>query len=119
MTMRALQLKQLVFLILLTLVYLCFELGFNARLLDVVGGNASPADVEHLEVYGRTLSGVAAALVLLQVLLRRRLRSQARRPSLLRIAFGCLLVAAAVFGAIKIFVDVLVATRDAEFRRVA
>lgn len=117
--MRALQLKQLVFLILLTLVYLCFELGFNARLLDVVGGNASPEDVEHLEVYGRTLSGVAAALVLLQVLLRRRLRSQSRRPSLLRIAVGCLLVAGAVFGAIKIFVDVLVATRDAEFRRVA
>ena len=117
--MRAQQLKQLVFLILLTLVYLCFELGFNARLLDVVGGNATTQDVEHLEVYGRTLSGIAAALVLLQLLLRRRLRSQSRRPSMLRIAVGCLLVAGAVFGTIKIFVDVLVATRDAEFRRVA
>lgn len=117
--MRALKLKQLVFLILLTLVYLCFELGFNARLLDVVGGNASPADVEHLEVYGRTLSGVAAALVLLQLMLNRRLRSQVRRPTLVRIAVGCLLLAAAVFITIKVFVDVLVATRDAEFRRVA
>ena len=117
--MRAQQLRQLVFLILLTLVYLCFELGFNARLLDVVGGNAGPHDVERLEVFGRTLSGVAAALVLLQVLLRRRLHSPSKRPSLLRIAVGCLLVAGAVFVTIKVFVDVLVATRDAEFRRVA
>ena len=117
--MRAQQLKQLVFLILLTVVYLCFELGFNARLLDVVGGNAGPHDVERLEVYGRTLSGVAAALVLLQVMLRRRLHSQSSYPSLLRIAVGCLLVAGAVFFSIKIFVDVSVATREAEFRRVA
>jgi len=117
--MRALQLKQLLFLILLTVIYLCFELGFNARLLDVVGGNATPQDVEHLEVFGRTLSGVAVALVLLQYLLKKRLESGVRRPSLAWIAFGCLLVAGAVFVSIKIFVDVLVLTRDAEFRRVA
>ena len=38
---RSVLLKQGLFLICLTLVYLTFELGFNARLLDVVGGDTT------------------------------------------------------------------------------
>lgn len=116
--MRAFRSKQTIFLLLVTLLYLCFELGFNARLLDVVGGSATPEDVEHIEIYGRSLSGVAAALVLLQIMLRRRL-PDGSGPSLLKIASCCALTALLVFGGIKTLVDVLVHTRDAEFRRTA
>lgn len=47
----------------LTLCYLLVEMGFNARLLDVVGGLASPAQVESIEVYGRLIAGTAVALL--------------------------------------------------------
>ncbi|EIM04257.1 hypothetical protein LRK24_10940 [Rhodanobacter denitrificans] len=47
-----------------TLTYLAVEFGFNARLLDVVGGNVSPAAVESIERWGRCLSGFALALAL-------------------------------------------------------
>jgi len=50
----------------LTLIYLCFELAFNARLLDVVGGVADDAQVHSIEHFGRSLSGIALALLLLQ-----------------------------------------------------
>jgi hypothetical protein len=115
--MRSLHVKRTLFLIAITVIYLCFELGFNARLLDVVGGAPDPKDVEGLEVYGRSLSGIAAALVVLQLMLRRR--TPYGGPSLLRIAVACTATVAVVFFSIKIFVDVLVETRDAGFRRTA
>ena len=115
--MRAAPLTRTLFLVAITIVYLCFELGFNARLLDVVGGAPEPHDVEGLEVYGRTLSGIAAALVVLQLMLNRR--RDGGGPSLLRIAISCLVTVVLVFSVIKVFVDTLVATRDAEFRRTA
>lgn len=116
--MRAAQLRQLFFLIIVTVIYLTFELGFNARLLDVVGGGASPDDIERLETYGRTLSGVAAALVVLQILLGKRLKA-GWHPHYFVIALACLLTGWLVFSSIKLVVDGLVATRDNEFRRVA
>ena len=54
-----------------TLIYLVVELSFSARLLDVVGGNVSKDDIDHIETYGRMLSGFALGLVLLPVLLKR------------------------------------------------
>lgn len=45
-----------------TLGYLVIELSFNARLLDVVGGNASPQEVDRIEIWGRLISGFALAL---------------------------------------------------------
>jgi hypothetical protein len=53
----------------ITLVYLFFELSFNAWLLNTVGGGGSEKDVSDLELYGRTLSGIAVALVAAQVLI--------------------------------------------------
>ncbi|MGE8634109.1 MAG: hypothetical protein ACN6P8_11305, partial [Achromobacter piechaudii] len=116
--MRQAQIRQILVLIALTVVYLSFELGFNARLLDVVGSRATPHDIEELEFFGRTLSGIAAALVVLQVLWTRRLRTGGR-PSFLKIAVACAVTALLVFSAIKLLVNVLVDTRDADFRRVA
>lgn len=45
-----------------TALYLLVELSFNARLLDVVGGNATPAQIDRIEVWGRLISGFALAL---------------------------------------------------------
>ena len=50
------------FMALATLAYLAFELGFNARLLDVTGGSATEADVSAIEQNGRLLSGTAVVL---------------------------------------------------------
>lgn len=116
--MRSVQIKQTILLIVLTLVYLTFELGFNARLLDVVGGG-STEDVHNIENFGRTLSGIAAALVVFQLMLRRRTRNGGSTPSWKKIAFWCVFTIVAVFMGIKVFVDGLVATRDAEFGRMA
>lgn len=45
-----------------TIGYLVVELSFNARLLDVVGGSASAAEVDRIEAWGRLISGFALAL---------------------------------------------------------
>ena len=118
-SLRSLQIRQTLILIVLTIVYLCFELGFNARLLDVVGGNVDPAAVEDVEFYGRSLSGIAAALVVLQLMWRRRLRIETTGPSWKKIMLWCTFTAVLVFMVLKTFVTVLVNTRDAEFRRMA
>lgn len=46
-----------------TCCYLIVELGFNARLLDVVGGRATPDEIDAIELWGRIISGVALTLV--------------------------------------------------------
>ncbi|OYO32567.1 hypothetical protein CD932_11705 [Janthinobacterium sp. PC23-8] len=117
--MRSLQIRQTLILIALTIVYLCFELGFNARLLDVVGGDVDPTAVEDVEFYGRSLSGIAAALVVLQLMWRRRLRIDTTGPSWKKIGLWSLATAVIVFMVLKTFVTVLVNTRDAQFRRMA
>ena len=121
-SLRSLQIRQTLILIVLTIVYLCFELGFNARLLDVVGGAVKPHDVEDVEFYGRSLSGIAAALVVLQLMWRRRLKNGGKDgsgPSWKKILLWCTFTAVLVFMVLKTFVTVLVNTRDAEFRRMA
>lgn len=62
-------LRQTLLVALLTAIYLCFELAFNARLLDVVGGAASESQIHAIEHFGRSLSGIALALFVLQGLL--------------------------------------------------
>lgn len=101
----------------LTAAYLCFELAFNARLLDVVGGAASPAQLHDIERYGRSLSGIAVALVLLQWLLGRRARSTHGSPRGLAILFWCLVAAGLTYGALQLLVDQLVDRSTPELRR--
>jgi hypothetical protein len=62
--------------VLLTVLYLLAEFSFNARLLDVAGGSSTDAEVEALEFWGKSLSGVAATL-LIGRLLSHRLRLHA------------------------------------------
>ncbi|MBK9445819.1 MAG: hypothetical protein IPO00_06870 [Betaproteobacteria bacterium] len=51
-----------VIMLVLTVLYLLVEVGFNARLLDTVGGLASPDEIDSIEKYGRVISGVALTL---------------------------------------------------------
>ena len=46
----------------LTATYLLVELGFNARLLDTVGGTATAEEIDSIEIYGRWISGAALTL---------------------------------------------------------
>ncbi|NMV37309.1 hypothetical protein HGR00_05260 [Ralstonia insidiosa] len=112
-------LRQGLFLIVLTLVYLTFELGFNARLLDVVGGDTTIDDVHRIEFFGRTLSGIAAALVVLQLMLTHRAKKGTGKPRYKTIAVWFGVTVLVVYFAIKTLVDGVVYTRDAEFRRIA
>lgn len=101
----------------LTAAYLCVELAFNARLLDVVGGAATAAQLHDIERYGRGLSGVAVALVLLQVLLGRRSRSATGSPRGMAILFWCLVAAGLTYGLLQLLVDQLVERSTPELRR--
>lgn len=56
---------------LVTGVYLLVECGFNSRLLDVVGGMPDHEAVEAIEEIGRSLSGIALALMFWPWVLKR------------------------------------------------
>lgn len=43
-------------------IYILFELAFNARLLDAAGGAASQVELDRIELFGRTVSGVGLGL---------------------------------------------------------
>lgn len=55
----------LLFLIVITPVYLWFELSFGVHLLDNIGGNLSIEDPDAVEHWGRLISGMAVSLVFL------------------------------------------------------
>lgn len=108
---------QTVWVSVLTAIYLCFELAFNARLLDVVGSAASNDQIHQIELFGRSLSGIAVALVLLQFLLSSRTRRKSDSPTGLAIVFWCMLSGLIVFGSLQILVEQLVERSTPEFRR--
>ncbi|WP_170403039.1 hypothetical protein [Ruegeria arenilitoris] len=54
--------KKAIFLFVLTAAYLLFELAFNARLLDVIGTSVNESDIDHIEMWGRMISGCALTL---------------------------------------------------------
>lgn len=92
------------------------ELAFNARLLDVVGGLATPAQVEHIEQWGRLISGTAAALLVLGLMLGRAAKS-GRSPAIFKIVVACGITVAAVYWGQRALVDHLVENSSAEQRR--
>ena len=49
---RTVERRLALYMLVLTGIYLIVELGFNARLLDVVGGLASHDEIERIEVFG-------------------------------------------------------------------
>lgn len=109
--------KQLFSIIRLTLVYLLFELAFNARLLDVVGGTATQDQIHHIEIYGRSLSGAAVGLLVMQWLLGRRNASKNQSPSGMTILLAVAASGILTYGVLKVIVDTAVANSSASFRR--
>lgn len=112
-------LRQTLFLSILTFVYLLTEFAFNARLLDVVGSAPSTDQVHQIEKIGRTLSGIAFALVALQFMLARRAKTKGASPGWFAMAMACFFVGAVVYSSIQMFVDHLVEKTSLEFRRAA
>lgn len=110
--------KQILAIIALTLTYLCFELAFNARLLDVVGGTATSDQIHHIEIYGRSLSGAAVGLLVLQWLLGRRQASGSQRsPGGMTILLAVAASGALTYASLQVLVDGLVARSEPAFRR--
>lgn len=93
----------------LTVIYLIVELGFNAKLLDVVGSAANLTKIHQIENIGRALSGVAVALFVLQLMIK--------RFSLSALTIACVISGLATFLIIDRSVDTLVKNSSLEFRR--
>ena len=51
------------FILVVTIFYLVVETSFSAELLNIVGQHASVADIDHIEHWGRWISGFAAGLL--------------------------------------------------------
>lgn len=101
----------------LTGLYLIVELGFNARLLDVVGGLASHDEVERIEVFGRLISGTALALLVLNLQLKKAWRH--RWPPLaylIRIPLVAGLCIGAMYHGQRALIDALVDRSASEDR---
>lgn len=118
------------FLLVLTGLYLWIELAFNARLLDVVGGTATPDEVEHIEHWGRLISGFAAALLLLGARLQSEARDNVEDPNAFTrtqrsVGFWrmvwtltmCTGIMAGVYYGQRLFIDVLVENSSGEHRQ--
>lgn len=99
-------------LVLLTTLYLLFELAFNARLLDVAGGAPDTAALEGVEFFGRLLSGVGASLLLWKLIAPR-----VGPVGLRRLIFVCLLTIPAVYMGQLALVNTLVDNSDGEQRK--
>lgn len=94
----------------LTVLYLILELGFNARLLDVAGGVPDAVALDGVELYGRALSGVGAALLLWKLFFPK----STHRFSLF---LCCLLTVPGVFLGQRALIDALVENSSGEQRK--
>jgi len=100
--------------------YLTVECGFNSRLLDVVGGMPDQAAVDGIEMYGRSLSGLAVALVFWPWVLKRAAAS-GRHPVATALLLGMLSlgIGSVVYVAELRLVDGVVDRSSAEQRYLA
>jgi len=106
---------------LLTGLYLTFELGFNARLLDVAGGLASASEVDSIEHWGRFISGTALALAVWGVIVMPRgvkHRWTSARWCVV-LAVSAVVSIATVYNAERALIDSLVDRSDGVSRRIA
>jgi hypothetical protein len=107
--------------LILTCSYLICELGFNARLLDVVGGDAGPLEIDAIQKWGRVISGTALTLAIWGTILfpaasRHGWIRNALLPIAALIAAGCL---ATAWIAERALVDSIVNPSNGELRRTA
>jgi len=107
--------------LLLTGIYLVWELAFNARLLDVIGDVGDFKRVEALEVWGRLISGAALALVYVGYYLNKEAK-YGLSPGELGLRWVWILIVCATLMTMMFFgqkwlIDRLVDSSSAESRR--
>ena len=78
-----------IFLFILTCCYLLFELGFNARLLDVIGASVNEADIDHIEMWGRMISGCALTLGFWSLVIRADRTFRSLLMAMIFVAMAC------------------------------
>ena len=109
-------------LLVVTLVYLVVECAFNAELLDVASSSsASTDDIDHVEFYGRIISGFAAALAICGSVIFPWLHRNKYVPSsyaIMSLIVGIPIIALVYFGE-KQLIDHLSEQSTAEERRIA
>ncbi len=109
--------------IIITLTYLICELAFNSRLLDLVGSLSTPDDIHSMERYGRALTAIAAALLVLQLVLAGNARLKRRGidfPPLYvasMVISLCLLTGVVTWQTVERVIEKQVAQSTGEFRQ--
>ncbi|KFZ39040.1 hypothetical protein HR45_01185 [Shewanella mangrovi] len=105
--------------VLMSAVYLLPEAIFNAQLVSLIGlGTPKPEQLEHLEIYGRTISGIGVSLLLADLLPARCFRTAMR--GVLSLVLLTLVVWPSVFFGQKYLVEkLLVRPSSAEQRQFA
>lgn len=109
----------------ITLTYLICELAFNSRLLDLVGSISTARQVHNMERYGRTLTAIAAALLVLQFALMWLARLKQKQVYLsVRMRVGgvlllCLLTGTLTWHAVEWVIERQVSRSTGEFRQMS
>lgn len=109
----------------ITLTYLICELAFNSRLLDLVGSISTAEEVHNMERYGRTLTAIAAALLVLQFALvgiarlKKKSISLSAKASVGTVLCLCLLTGAVTWHAVEWFIERQVSNSTGEFRQMS
>ena len=109
----------------ITLTYLICELAFNSRLLDLVGSISTAEEVHNMERYGRTLTAIAAALLMLQFALvgiarlKKKNISLSAKASVGTVLCLCLLTGAVTWHAVEWFIERQVSNSTGEFRQMS
>lgn len=109
----------------ITLTYLICELAFNSRLLDLVGSISTAEEVHNMERYGRTLTAIAAALLVLQFALvgiarlKKKQIYPSARKSVSVVLLICLATGTVTWHAVEWFIERQVANSTGEFRQMS
>lgn len=106
-------------LLLLGLLYLVPEAIFNAQLVSLVGlGTPSSDDLEHLELYGRAVSGIGVALLLADFLPKAWV-AKVGRAAISFIALLCLVWPVVFYGQKYVIENTLIGPSTAQQRQFA
>ncbi len=109
----------------ITLTYLICELAFNSRLLDLVGSISTAQEVHNMERYGRTLTAIAAALLVLQfslagiARLKKKHIALSARASVGAVLLLCLATGTLTWHAVEWVIERQVSKSTGEFRQMS
>lgn len=108
--------RGLLFLAIITVLYLMSEFAFSAWLIDVLAADSTPEEIQRVEHYGRLISGFAVALLLWPWVLRATKVSIASIVGLILVTAPIMFV---VYHAERVLIDRLVQYSSDEGRAAA